>query len=86
MEKTKLNFGEAISFIWHDSKALEGWQYDPTRKRNVGTIHTLGRVVQSSDEGITVTSSLCGLASIDDLTVPWGAVEILERLPEKYFL
>jgi len=72
----KIPFGTAVRFCWHDSKSHMGWQYNPERPRQTAKIQTLGYVVQANDEGITITSSIgTHRETIDDITVPWGAIE-----------
>ena len=82
MEPIEVSFGDAVVLTWHDSRALAGWQYDNNRERVVGEIRSLGRVVQSSDKGITITSSINEHATIDDLTIPWGAIQEILRIEE----
>jgi hypothetical protein len=81
-EKIPVHFGDAVALTWHDSRALTGWQYDPERPRIVGEIHSLGRVVQSSEYGLTITTSIHEKATIDDLTVPWGSVIEIQVLED----
>ena len=82
MDKIQAKFGEAVVLTWHDSRALTGWQYNPTKAREVGVIRSLGRVVQTSDYGITITSSINDHATIDDLTIPWGAIVEIDPIPD----
>jgi len=61
---------------------MSGWQYKP----NVGDtvrINTIGYVVNSKPECLTLTSSIGGGGSLDPVSIPWKAVtsfEILEGI------
>lgn len=87
MQKIPVPFGHVVRVDWHDSKALDGWQYDPTMPRTVGRIRTIGMCVQTSDYALTITSSAClNGATMDDLSIPWGAIVEMEVLPDDYAL
>lgn len=85
MERLELAFGDAIALTWHDSQAGNGWQYDISRPREIGLIQTLGRVVQNSDRALTITTSIRegrSPATMDDLSIPWTAVEEIQVLED----
>ena len=81
----KLKFGTPVSVEWHDSIAREGWHYDPSVRRLVAKLRSIGYVVQDDKEGLTITTSLGSRQeSMDDLTIPKGAIQGIEVLPEEF--
>ena len=81
-QNPQLQFGTAIALTWLDSKALSGWQYGQNKpSHSPGVIRTIGRVVDNNKFGLTVTTSIgMNKETIDDLTIPWGAIYELEVL------
>ena len=78
----ELKLGQAVTVEWADSKSALGWSYSPKTKRTPGYIRSLGYVVQSNDECLTITTSLDDRgASIDDFSIPVGALRKVEVLP-----
>jgi hypothetical protein len=77
----KLNTGNVVQIEWVDSKSAMGWTYNPRMKRTPGYIHSIGYVVQSNDECVTITTSLDDRgASIDDFSIPIGTIKALDIL------
>lgn len=66
---------------WVDSKSALGWAYNPRQKRTPGYISSLGYIVQSNDECVTITTSMDDRgASIDDFSIPVGCIQELDVL------
>lgn len=85
MKVRKLPFGKAVRVQWHDSKSLPGWRYNTSHHRAVAKIVTQGYVVQTNNEGITVTTSISTEGvSLDDITIPWGCIQYLELLGREW--
>jgi len=83
MKIPKLQLGTAIILDWTDSKSAMGWSYDPKRKRTPGYIRSIGYVVQSNDECVTITTSMDDRgASIDDFSIPVGCIKKLDILED----
>lgn len=77
----QLKTGEAVTIDWVDSKSALGWSYDPRRKRTPGYLKSMGYVVQSNDECVTITTSMDERgASIDDFSIPVGCIRELSVL------
>lgn len=77
-----LKLGQAVQIDWADSKSLFGWTYNPNAKRSPGYIRSLGYVVQLNEECITVTTSMDDRgASLDDFSIPTGAIKSIKVLP-----
>lgn len=82
MQRRRVRFGNAVLIRWTDSRAFNGWAYDPTTLRTPARIQSLGYVVQSNPESLVITSSIGSAGqTMDDLSVPWGAIQELEILP-----
>jgi hypothetical protein len=80
----ELKLGQVVAILWADSKSALGWQYDPKKKRTPGYIASIGYVVQSNDECVTITTSMDSRgASIDDFSIPCGCVQKLEVLDKR---
>jgi hypothetical protein len=83
MKIPKLQMGTAIILDWADSKSAMGWSYDPKRKRTPGYIRSIGYVVQSNDECVTITTSMDSRgSSIDDFSIPCGCIKKLDVLED----
>ncbi len=83
MEIPKLVTGQVVQLSWVDSKSALGWTYNPRTKRTPGYINSIGYVVQSNDECVTITTSLDDRgASIDDFSVPVGCIKELNVLDD----
>lgn len=80
-----LQSGQAVRLEWADSKSALGWAYNPTRKRTPGRIFSIGYVVQTNDECLTITTSMDPRgASIDDFSIPLGCITNLDILPDEF--
>lgn len=85
MQRRRVRFGQAVILSWNDSRAFDGWHYDPSAPRTPAGIKSLGFVVQGNKEGLVLTTSVGSYGqTIDDLSIPWGAISELEILPGDY--
>lgn len=73
--------GDAIRINWRDSKGVSGW-VPSNYTFTPGTVMSLGYVVKSTKEGLTIASSICQDPPIvhEPFTIPWGAIEEWEIL------
>jgi hypothetical protein len=72
-----------VRIDWADSKSALGWTYDPKIQRTPGKIFSIGFVVQTNEECITITTSMDhNGASIDDFSIPLGCCLKLAVLGE----
>jgi hypothetical protein len=75
--------GTAVKVYWHDSASAQGWQYT-SKVGQVGFIVSIGFVVNCKKDCITITTSFSSDgASIDPLSIPWGAIAKVEDLGKK---
>jgi hypothetical protein len=82
MQYKSYDYGSAVRVFWYDSAAIQGWQYSKNVGQ-VGRITSLGYVVSSKPECLTLSTSLDTTgASIDPLSIPWGAIVKCESLPD----
>jgi len=81
----KYPFGKAVQVRWYDSKSMFGWTYDDTLQRGCAKIQSIGYVVQTNKEGIVLTTSIGhSRASIDDITIPWGAIAEIQEIGKQW--
>jgi hypothetical protein len=79
MKIPKLELGQIIRLEWADSKSALGWTYSPESKRTPGRIFSIGYVVQSNEDCVTITTSMdIRGASLDDFSIPVGCITKLE--------
>lgn len=77
-----LKLGHAVRVFWYDSASHGGWQYS-TKIGDVGKIVTLGYVLNTKPNCITVSSSIAtDNASIDPISIPWGSILKIDRIKE----
>lgn len=75
--------GTAVKVYWYDSAAVNGWQYS-AKVGQVGYIVSIGFVVNCKKECITLTTSFSSEgASIDPISIPWGAIHKVLNLGKK---
>lgn len=85
MKRLPVSAGEVVKFDWVDSSASNGWQRPTTAHLTLLKITTLGYVIGSSDESISVTTSIANDGQvIDALSVPWGCISKLIVLPDEW--
>lgn len=82
MKPEKFSRGTALRVFWVDSSQTAGWQYDETPVL-IEKIATLGWVVNTSEDGINMTSTLSrhgGALSL--VAIPWACITYIQTLPE----
>jgi hypothetical protein len=74
--------GDAVRVSWRDSKSLSGWVPRTYHKFMPGTIESIGYVVKSDEEGLTLATSFSKDETLcyDPFTIPQGAIEACEIL------
>lgn len=76
--------GTAVRIYWYDSASAQGWQYT-SKVGQVGFIVSMGFVVNCKKDCITITTSFSSDgASIDPLSIPWGAIQKVDDLGKKW--
>ena len=81
----KLKEGEAVRVSWYDSIALNGWRYSTEGLGKAGRIQTIGYVAHNTNEAVSITSSIGKSGGfLDPISIPWKAVEKLEKLGEEW--
>jgi hypothetical protein len=86
LKKTELMQGTAIILEWDDTKSRLGWSYRHNKTpHEVGHIRSIGYLVDSSKECITITNSMDAKgSSLDDLSIPVGCITNLTVLPDEF--
>ena len=73
---------QAYVVKWVDSCSLRGWQYVGA-DHSVSTITTIGWLVKSEKDYVTMTTSITDRGSVmDGLTIPRVAIKSMQRLPQ----
>ena len=85
MEQISLKKLTHVRVSWRDSTFTSGWHYPQNGRypKHVKPlpIATIGYVIESNDEGLTVAGTVNADESIlNPLTIPWGCIEKLEEI------
>lgn len=73
--------GIALCVHWVDSTQSEGWMYEEAPPVHIEEIKTTGHFVNSSKQGLNMTSTLSKLGGVLGLvTIPWAAVTSIQEL------
>jgi hypothetical protein len=76
-----LKLGQLVALVWADTRSKLGWSYDPREERLPGYIASIGYVVQTNPECVTITTSMDDKGcSLDDLSIPAGCIRKVEVL------
>ena len=78
MEPKQLSLGEVVFLKWIDSRAKAGWQ-KPADAVPVGIVYSIGFVVATTDEYLTISTSLHAddEYAYDPISIPWGSIKSL---------
>ena len=83
MQCLEVKKGQALTIDWLDSKALAGW--NRTITTDPATIRSLGYVVASDNEAISITTSFEDSGwHFDALSIPWGCITRIDILPDDW--
>lgn len=75
--------GKALRVFWLDSTQSGGWNYDAEPPVHIEKIATLGWVVNTSTEGINMTTTLSRHGGVLSLvSIPWQAVTHIQEYDE----
>lgn len=83
MKPLSFRRGTALRVFWVDSTQTSGWLYDSLPDVQVENVATLGWAVNSTINGLNITSTLSrrgGILSI--VTIPWRAITDIQELKE----
>jgi hypothetical protein len=86
MEAIELKFGDAVRAFWYDSCHQPGWVYGDF-EGTVGKVVSLGFVVEAKANAKTLTLSTslgCDHQILSPVSIPWAAIQKLERLESKW--
>lgn len=75
--------GKALRVFWVDSTQTAGWRYEETPPLLIEKIATLGWVVNTTHEGVNLTTTISKHGGVLSLvTIPWQAVTHIQELTE----
>lgn len=75
--------GLALRVFWVDSTQIAGWRYADNLPVHIEKIVTLGWVVNCSDEGISLTTTIASSGSVlSSVMIPWVSVVHVQELNE----
>jgi hypothetical protein len=82
MEPVNLNPGEFVHFSWKDSSYEPGWKYGQERSGGIVHVQSVGVVVETTDEHLTITHAVDreNGGAMCPLSVPWGVITELDRI------
>ena len=84
MKAQDLSRGVPIHFLWTDSGFKSGWQYGEEARVEIVHVSSLGLVVESDEENLTISSALdTGDGALCPVTIPWASISECEivRIP-----
>ena len=85
MQARKLKFREAVRVSWVDSMSFGGWNYEPDQVGGVARIQTLGYVVNSNKDYLTMTTSIGSKGgALDPVSIPWPAIVQVDKLGDNW--
>jgi len=83
LTQTEIPFGTAVQVQWHDSASKRGWLFDGFD--NLAKIQSLGYVVSCTPDTITLSTSIATCQGVlDPVSIPWGAIETIATLGERW--
>lgn len=76
--------GTSLRVFWVDSSQKAGWQYAKVHPVQIERVMTTGHVVNCSEDGIAMTSSLSHYGGVLGLVnIPWACVTNVRELEDK---
>lgn len=83
MKPEKYRRGQALRVLWVDSTETAGWLYLTNPPVHIEVVVTQGFVVNTSDEGINLTSTLSDNGGILSMvSIPWEAVKDIQDIED----
>lgn len=83
MKPLSFRRGTALRVFWVDSTQTPGWLYEDLPEVKIEKVATLGWAVNSTIEGLNLTSTLSRRGGILTLvTIPWRAITDIQELKE----
>jgi len=85
MKQLPLPKGKAVQLYWVDSAIKHGWQHLNQDNYGVETVSSMGYVVESKPEHLTLTCSISASDGvIAPLSIPWEAIVDIQLLPDEW--
>lgn len=84
MKQQKLPFGRVVSVFWLDSKSETGWGARDSPKE-LGKVVSIGYITSCDGNGLSLSTSIATDGqSLDDVSIPWGAIIDLRKVGEEW--
>ena len=81
MKSRTLKQGTIISFEWKDSSGVDRWNHMEDDLL-LSTVRTIGFVIRSTSEYITVTPSITSMGSVHSpMSIPWVSITKMIIIP-----
>lgn len=81
MKPERYSRGKALRVFWVDSAESSGWNYDENPPVHVEEVVTLGFVVNTSEKGLGLSTSLSQLGgTLSRVYIPWQAITGIQSL------
>lgn len=81
MRPEKYDRGTALRVFWVDSAQSSGWRYEENPPVHIEEVVTLGFVANTSDKGISLTTSMSDNGGILSMVmIPWEAITRIQEL------
>lgn len=81
LEPQELAVGKAVRVLWEDSHRTSGWLFEEEIEAKVVRVSSLGYVVASSQEALTISTSINSASGrLDPLSIPWPCVRAVHEL------
>lgn len=75
----------AVRAYWLDSQVEQGWKYDMDQAGDSAKICSIGYVVNTTPEAVVLTTSIGSKGgALSPLSIPWKAIEKLEKLGKSW--
>lgn len=81
MKPEKYSRGDTLRVLWVDSAQTPGWVYEAEPPVNIEEAVTCGYFVNSSNEGINMTTTLSdGGGALNLIAIPWSAIREIQQI------
>lgn len=76
MNPQNIRLYKAVKIVWEDSAHVDGWKHGEMVHADVGTITSIGFVIETSPAAVAISSSLSDQnACICPLSIPWRSMK-----------